>query len=58
MRLKTVVFPAPLGPMIPVISFSRWSMEKSATAATPPKFFETPVTFRTSAVIPRSSSRR
>src|SRR5512139_3974444 len=48
MRLKTVVLPAPLGPMIPVISFLACTMAKPATAATPPKFLLMSTTRKTS----------
>src|SRR5690242_3508874 len=58
MRLKSVVLPAPFGPMRPAISPSLRSKETSATATAPPKAFlsarissMSPSTQRTAAVI-------
>ena len=39
MRLKTVVFPAPFGPMSPTMAPSSTSKETSFTAISPPKDF-------------------
>src|SRR5512140_3906950 len=41
MTLKRVVFPAPLGPMSPMISFGRTWNDTSFTAVRPPKCFVT-----------------
>src|SRR5439155_2175277 len=42
-RLNTVLLPAPLGPMRPWIAPSVTTMERSATAARPPKRRDTPL---------------
>src|SRR5215472_16645392 len=44
--LKSVVFPAPLGPMKPQMCFSGTSKLTSFKAATPPKYFVSPWTSR------------
>src|SRR5437660_12655347 len=44
--LKSVVFPAPLGPMKPQICFSGISKLTSLSAATPPKYLVRALTFR------------
>jgi len=41
MHSKSVVFPAPFGPMRPTISFSRTSRETESSACKPPKASET-----------------
>src|SRR4051812_26437644 len=41
MRLKTVVFPAPFGPMRPKMEWCGTLKDTSPTARSPPKFFET-----------------
>src|ERR1041384_5963254 len=46
--LKSVVLPAPLGPMKPQICFSGMSKLTSLSAATPPKYF---VSFSTSRIL-------
>src|SRR5260370_28777372 len=40
-RLNTVVFPAPFGPITLIISFGLTSRSRSCTAARPPKCLET-----------------
>src|SRR6266480_2069541 len=40
-RLNTVVFPAPFGPITLIISFGMTSRSRSCTAARPPKCLET-----------------
>src|SRR5581483_5969977 len=47
MQLKIVVFPAPLGPMRPTISYSFTRMLTSVSAWTPPKRMLTSVASRT-----------
>src|SRR5687768_9608915 len=47
MQLKAVVFPAPLGPMRPTISYSWTRMETSNNACRPPKRIEMESTSRT-----------
>src|SRR4249920_3075756 len=44
-RLNTVVFPAPFGPITLIISFGKTSRSRSCTAARPPKCLETLVNF-------------
>ena len=45
-RLNKVVFPDPLGPMIPVIDPSLIFKEQFETAANPPKYFDRLLTSR------------
>src|SRR5437667_12569205 len=45
MRLNTVVFPAPFGPIMLTISCGLTSISRSCTAARPPKCLETLVSF-------------
>ncbi len=48
---KSVVFPAPLGPITPTISPSSTSKLMSRTAERPPNRFETPRTSRSDAMV-------
>ena len=48
MQLRRLVFPAPFGPMIPVIEPSRTERSTSASAASPPKESDSPSTDRMS----------
>jgi hypothetical protein len=45
-KLKSVVLPEPLGPIIPVILPFLIDIEQSETAAKPPKFFDNPPNFQ------------
>ena len=58
--LRSVVLPAPFGPMIPVISPSGKSTSTESRALTPPNAIETPRTVRAASVIrgrPRAAGR-
>jgi hypothetical protein len=48
--LNNVVFPAPLGPIMPVIEFFGISKEKSSRAMVPSKFLLAFLIFRTGAI--------
>ena len=50
--LKSVVLPAPLGPMTPTIWFARTARETPSRATTPSKCTSTPATSRTTGVAP------
>src|SRR5207247_4122002 len=52
-RLKTVVFPEPLGPMSPTISPSSTRKAKSWTARRPPKSFVRPSVSRSARLLDR-----
>src|SRR5947209_9105574 len=56
--LKSVVFPAPLGPMKPQICRSGISKLTSFKAATPPKCFVSPVTLRISTISSKQFSQQ
>src|SRR5436309_15474941 len=58
MMLKSVVFPAPLGPMQPQMCRSGISKLTSFKAATPPKCFVSPVTLRISAIASEKLSQQ
>src|SRR6266700_1746095 len=50
-RLNTVVFPAPFGPIMLIISFGKTSISRSCTAARPPKCLETLANFNIGSLV-------
>src|ERR1700686_4277673 len=58
MTLSSELLPAPLGPMIALISCSRTSSEMSLSALTPPKASDTPSRRRTESPIARTAVMR